>query len=75
MLGRNQGARIGAMVVEDGCFAEEGARGGGLVFCERGEGVEGWRGVDGGRELHVPWRWALAASTCISPLNLKEEGD
>jgi hypothetical protein len=44
------------MVVEDGCFAEEGAWGGGLVFGERGEGVEGWRGVDGGRELHLAWR-------------------
>lgn len=39
MLWRNQSTRIGAMIVEDRCFAEEGARGTGLVFGERGEGV------------------------------------
>lgn len=41
------------MVVKDGCFAEEGAWGGGLVFGERGEVVEGWRGMDGSRKLHL----------------------
>lgn len=44
------------MVVEDGCFAEEGTRRARLVFGERGEVVEGWRGVDGSRELHLACR-------------------
>jgi hypothetical protein len=52
MLWCDQSACIWAMVVEDRRQIEERGWGRGLVFAERGEGVEGWRGVDGSRQVH-----------------------